>query len=155
MGRTMVGTIGKALFAAVVALGLAACSATYDNHGYVPTDGDLAEITPGRDTRETVAETVGTPISSGVIRDEAWFYTAYRVRNFAYQAPEVVERDILAISFDDRGVVTNIERFGLEDGRVVQLSRRVTTSSVQDVGFLRSILSNFGRINLGDTLGGG
>lgn len=50
--------------------------------------------------------------------------------------------------------MTNIERFGLEDGQVIQLSRRVTESSVQDIGFLRQILSNFGRINIAEALGG-
>ena len=43
-------------------------------------------------------------------------------------------REIVAITFDDSGVVRNIERFGLEDGNVVALSRRVTDSNVQGVG---------------------
>lgn len=134
-------------------LGLAACSATYANHGYVPPPEILSQISLG-DSREEVAEIAGAPGSAGVVRDEAWFYTQYRVRTYLYNAPQVVERDIVAISFSDAGRVTNIERFGLEDGQIVQLSRRVTESSVRDQGFLRQILANFGRINLGDTLGG-
>jgi outer membrane protein assembly factor BamE (lipoprotein component of BamABCDE complex) len=147
VGRAFrMGLVGPAL-----ALGLAACAATFDNHGYVPPPEDLAAVDVG-DSRESVAEAVGTPGTAGVMRDEAWFYTAYRMRNFAYRAPEVVERDIIAISFDGRGRVSNIEEFGLEDGRIVQLSRRVTTSSVREVSFLRQILSNFGRINVADAL---
>ncbi|WP_224814479.1 outer membrane protein assembly factor BamE [Hasllibacter sp. MH4015] len=132
-------------------LGLAACSATYTNHGYVPPPEILAEIGVGA-TQEQVAELAGAPGSAGVMRDEAWFYTQYRVRNFTYNAPQVIERDIVAISFNEAGRVSNIERFGLEDGQIIQLSRRVTESSVRDIGFLRQILSNFGRINLGDAL---
>ncbi|KPQ14077.1 MAG: hypothetical protein HLUCCO18_16175, partial [Rhodobacteraceae bacterium HLUCCO18] len=49
---------------------------------------------------------------------------------------------------------SNVERFGLEDGNVVALSRRVTDSNVQGIGFLRQLLGNLGRINL-DDLGGG
>ncbi|MBF9045409.1 outer membrane protein assembly factor BamE [Rhodobacterales bacterium HKCCE4037] len=136
-----------------LAAGLAACSATYTNHGYVPPPEILSEIGIGA-TREQVAELAGSPGTGGVMRDEAWFYTQYRVRNYTYNAPEVIQRDIIAISFSDAGRVTNIERFGLEDGQIVQLSRRVTESSVRDVGFLRQILSNFGRINIGEALGG-
>lgn len=136
-----------------LALGLAACSATFDNHGFVPPPEDLAEVGIG-DSRETVAETIGTPGASGVMRDEAWFYTAYRVRNYAYRAPEVTERQILAVSFDGAGRVQNVEEFGLDDGNIIQLSRRVTTSSVREVSFLSQILSNFGRINVADVLGG-
>jgi outer membrane protein assembly factor BamE (lipoprotein component of BamABCDE complex) len=147
------GAIRKGLIGAILALSLAACSATFDNHGYVPPPEDLAEINIG-DSREAVAEAVGTPGSAGVMRDEAWFYTDYRIRNYAYRAPEIVERRILAVSFDGGGRVSNIEEFGLEDGNIVQLSRRVTTSTVRDVGFLAQILSNFGRINVGEALGG-
>ena len=39
---------------------LAACSTLYRNHGYVPTDDDLATLEVGVDTRETVTEKVGT-----------------------------------------------------------------------------------------------
>jgi outer membrane protein assembly factor BamE (lipoprotein component of BamABCDE complex) len=138
--------------ALALAVSLAACSATFNNHGYFPPPEDLAELTIG-DSREAVVETIGRPGASGVMREEAWFYTAYRVRNYAYRAPEVIERQILAISFDGQGRVSNIEEFGLEDGQIVDLSRRVTTSSVREISFLAQILSNFGRINIGENLG--
>ena len=150
MHRSMRG-LRTGLVGVALALGLAACSATFNNHGYFPPPEDLAEVNIG-DSREAVAEAIGTPGSAGVMRDEAWFYTAYRVRNYAYRAPQITERQILAVSFDGQGRVSNIEDFGLEDGQIVQLSRRVTTSSVREISFLAQILSNFGRINVGDAL---
>ncbi|WP_247716832.1 outer membrane protein assembly factor BamE [Gymnodinialimonas ceratoperidinii] len=148
---TLRPAIRRVGFGLVLAGGLTACAATYTNHGYVPPPEVLSEINIGS-TREQVAEAAGSPGTGGVMRDEAWFYTQYRVRNFTYNAPEVIERDIVAISFNEGGRVSNIERFGLEDGQLVQLSRRVTESSVRDISFLSSILSNFGRINIGDAL---
>ena len=35
------------------------------------------------------------------------------------------ERQVVAISFNESGTVTNVERFGLERGQIVVLSRRV------------------------------
>lgn len=137
----------------VLALSLAGCAATFNNHGYVPPPEALAEVDIG-DSREAVMAAIGTPGVAGVMRDEAWFYTAYRMRNFTYRAPEVVERQVLAVSFDTAGRVQNIEEFGLEDGQIVQLSRRVTSSSVREVTLLQQILGNFGRINIGDALNG-
>jgi outer membrane protein assembly factor BamE (lipoprotein component of BamABCDE complex) len=145
------GAFRRTITGAGLALSLAACAATFDNHGYVPPPEQLAAVDIG-DSREAVTEAIGTPGAAGVMRDEAWFYTAYRMRNYAYRAPEVIERQIIAISFDGAGRVSNVEEFGLEDGNIVQLSRRVTTSSVREVSFLGQILSNFGRINLGDAL---
>lgn len=142
----------RAALILALGLGVTACAATFQNHGYVPPADDLAEIQIGT-TRDAVAEAVGRPAAGGVIRDEAWFYTAYRVRNFAYRAPEVIEREIVAISFDANGRVSDIETFGLEDGNIVPLSRRVTDTTVARPGFFRQILSNFGRINLEDVVG--
>ena len=142
---------GRWMTAAVFALSLSACAATFNNHGYVPPETDLAQISIGA-SRDAVIEAIGTPGAAGVMRDEAWFYTAYRVRNYAYRAPEITEREVVAVSFSDAGRVTNIERFGLEDGQFVELSRRVTTSSIREVTFLRQVLQNFGQINIGEAL---
>ncbi|MEM9319994.1 MAG: outer membrane protein assembly factor BamE [Pseudomonadota bacterium] len=135
-----------------MAVMLSACAATFQNHGFVPPEDELETILPGVDTRDSLALSVGQPSASGVIRDDAWFYAAYRVRNFAYQAPQVIERDIVAISFDEDGVVSNVERFGLEDGQIVQLSRRVTDSGIGDVTLLTQILRNFGRLDVGNII---
>lgn len=142
----------KAFIGTALALVVAGCAATFDNHGYVPPAEDLAQIQIGT-PREAVIATIGTPGAAGVMRDEAWLYTAYRMRNHGYRAPEIIERQVIAVSFDAAGRVSNIEEFGLQDGRVVQLSRRVTTSSIREVTFFGQLFSNFGRINLGDTLG--
>ena len=139
----------KAVRGVVVALALAAaaCSPLYRDHGYVPLEEDLALITPGVDTRQTVADTIGTPSSGGVLRDSGYYYVSQRFRTVGPRQPEVISREIVAIDFDSEGVVRNIERYGLEDGNVVALSRRVTDSSVRDISILRQLLGNIGRFD--------
>ena len=146
---------GRLIMAALLALGVSACSATYTNHGYIPPAEDLEMILPGVDTRDSVAESIGRPAASGVVSENTWFYVASRHRHFTYHAPEVVERDIVAISFDSRGTVENIRELGLEDGEIVRFSRRVTESNIREVTFLRQVLGNFGRVNVGEMLAGG
>jgi outer membrane protein assembly factor BamE (lipoprotein component of BamABCDE complex) len=140
----------------VIGLGLLAlvgCSlATYRTHGYIPVEEDLQQITVGVDTRASVEETIGAPTTSGFFDKGAYYYVQSRMRHFAYQKPTVVERQVLAISFDDAGVVRNIERFSLEDGRVVPISRRVTDSSIVDVNLLRQLLSKIGQFSADNML---
>jgi hypothetical protein len=62
-----------------------------------------------------------------------------------YAARET-ERQVVVITFAESGTVANIERFGLEDGQVVALSRRVTESNIEGVSFLGQLLGNFGRL---------
>ena len=151
IGKTRRGRISLAL---ALLVGLTACSAQYRNHGYTPLEEDLAQIVVGVDTRGSVEETVGRPSSTGILSDSAWYYVSSRVRHFGPFKPKEVEREVVAISFDNRDVVRNIERFGLERGRVVTLSRRVTEPAVRDVTLIQQLLRNFGRIDLGDTFGG-
>lgn len=136
---------GAALLVSALALG--ACSAQYSNHGYIPPQEDLALIEVGSDTKETVAEKIGIPQSSGILTNSGYYYVRMRKRAIGPLAPEEIEREVLAISFTDTGVVQNVERFGLERGVVVPLERRVTSSAVSDQSFIRQLLGNLGRFN--------
>ena len=131
---------------------VSACTTSYRNHGYVPSEDELAEVIVGVDTRDTVAETVGTPSSSGLLSDSGYYYVRSRVRHQGLREPKVVERQLVAISFTSNGVVENIERFELEDGQPVRLTRRVTESSIRDQGLLRQLLGNLGNFNPGQLL---
>ena len=133
-------------------LALGACASIYRNHGYTPTGEDLAEIVPGVDTRDSVTEAIGPPSSTGVLNESGFYYVSSRVRHRGAMAPRVVSRELVAISFDTGGIVRNIERYGLEDGRVIPLERRVTDSSLSGSGFLRQLLGNLGTINPGQLL---
>ncbi|MEZ5911923.1 MAG: outer membrane protein assembly factor BamE [Paracoccaceae bacterium] len=137
----------------MVLLALAACSAVYRNHGYVPTDAELEKIEVGRDTRDSVALAVGRPTASGLLEGSGWFYVQSRYRHYAWRAPQEIDRQVVAISFDEGGTVTNIERFGQQDGQVVVLSRRVTDTNIRGVSFIRQLLGNIGNIRADQFLG--
>ncbi len=128
---------------------LIGCAASFTNHGYAPTDTELEEVIVGVDNRASVEESIGRPASTGVLTESGWFYVSSRVRHYTYQAPEVIDRQLVAVTFNKRGLVENIERFTLEDGQVVVLSRRVTRSNIKGVSFIQQMLRNVGRTSLG------
>lgn len=137
------GGLGMAL-AALVAL--AACQPIVRNHGYVPTDAALALVEVGRDTRETVAEKVGRPSAAGLLNDVGWFWVQSRFETVGPRAPREVNREVVAITFDEGGTVVNVERFGLEEGRIVPISRRVTEENIRGRTFLEQLFGNVGGI---------
>ena len=136
-----------------LALGLAACTASYRYHGYVPLPEDLARIEIGRDTRESVTEIAGPPTAGGVLDEDGFYYVRSQFRLYAFYAPQEIDRQVLAITFTLAGTVRNIQRFGLEDGRVVVLESRVTDDNVADRTFIRQLLRNFGNVDAGQLLG--
>ena len=137
----------------VVALFTAtACTRLEDSHGYVPSDELLDEIAVGIDTKETAGRILGRPGTAGLVDDRGWYYVKSDYERFLWRAPVEVNREVVAVSFAENGQVENIERFGLEDGQVVSLSRRVTTSNTRGIGFLRQLFSNIGNLGAGDFL---
>ncbi len=145
-----VPSIKKAVRIAIVAvavLSMSACTTRYRNHGYVPTDEELAEIVVGVDTRDSVIEAVGPPSSLGVLNESGYYYISSRVQFYGARAPKTIDRQLVAISFSNSGVVQNIERFGLENGNVIAFERRVTNPSVENNGFLRQLLGNIGNFD--------
>lgn len=149
-----IGKKASAIVMAVAMLGIAGCTAQYRNHGYMPDEEILSQITVGVDTRDTVLETLGAPTTSGVLEQGDFYYIRTRMEQYAWKRPQPVERRVMAVSFDQRDVVSNIETFGLEEGRVVTLESRVTSSSTADKTFVRQLLGNLGRFNAASVLGG-
>lgn len=141
------GLVSLALIATV-----AGCSPVFRNHGYVPTEQELALIEVGVDTRETVGQKIGRPTTSGLLNDEGWFYVQSRYKHFGPRAPQEIERQVLAVTFNAAGTVENVARYGLEDGKVVQISRRVTEPNVKGLTVIQQILGSFGRLQAGDLL---
>ena len=127
-------------------LALAACTALYDNHGYAPTDDDLQQVKVGTTTKADLPDLIGRPSSSGVLSESGWYYVQSRWENYAWKAPKEIERQVIAISFAADGVVSNVERFGLQEGRVVPLQRRVTESNIKGISIIKQLLGNIGRV---------
>lgn len=147
MGRKRVRA---AVIAVAFVLALPGCTGSFRDHGFIPPQEELDAVTVGQDTRDSLGQTLGRPAGEGVIGETTWFYSQYRVRSYAWRAPEIVSRDIVAVSFADNGTVSNVETYTLADGQIVDISRRVTESSIREVSIFRQVMGNFGRINVGE-----
>jgi len=129
---------------------LAGCAAQYRNHGYVPDAASLAQVAVGLDDRASVEETLGAPVTRGVLGEEKWVWVGYRTRTLGAAAPKEIARSIVVVSFDDRDRVSNVERLDLSDGRPVAFSRRVTETDVGQISIWQQFLQNIGQFNPAD-----
>jgi outer membrane protein assembly factor BamE (lipoprotein component of BamABCDE complex) len=132
----------RAVVALTLAAGIAACAPMTRIHGFVPSQPDVARITPGIDDSFTVEEVLGRPSAGGLLSDSAWYYVQSTVQSFTYNPPRVVDRTVLAVTFDANGIVTGIDRFGIEDGRVINLTTRTTETGGRQMGVLEQLFGN-------------
>lgn len=140
------------LVAFVAFAGLAACTPVYRNHGFVPPESDLAQVVVGQTTQDELQGLIGRPSTQGLLTGSGWYYVGSRWRHYGALEPREINREVVAVSFAPNGVVSNVERFGQERGRVVVLSRRVTEGSVTEISLIGQLLGNLGNFQAGDLI---
>lgn len=153
MGETTRTAIRRTLALAALAVLVAACAPVMRKHGYAPIEEDLAQVEVGVDTRETVLAKIGAPTITGVLDESGIYYVSSVFRHFGAAAPQEVSREVVAITFGANGTVANVARYGLEDGQVVILSRRVTEDNVRDTTLIRQLLGAIGNFNAESLIG--
>ncbi|MDX9861199.1 MAG: outer membrane protein assembly factor BamE [Rhodospirillales bacterium] len=130
---------------------VAACSSRIATHGNLPDPERLAEVVPGQIAKGEVAEILGSPSSIAAFNEETWYYISERKETKAFLAPDVTERKVVIVRFDDKGIVSSVETLGLEDGRNVELVERSTPTAGNEMTILEQVLGNMGRFNKADT----
>ncbi|MBL4806015.1 MAG: outer membrane protein assembly factor BamE [Rhodobacteraceae bacterium] len=133
---------------------LSACAPQVDIHGYVPVATDVASIAPGQDSQETVLVLLGEPTTRGAQGSDTWYYISSTVHRVAFFAPREVNRQIVAIQFAQSGKVIAVDRFGLEDGRVIDLNRNTTVTDGRRLTFFEQLLGNIGNFSAEQFIGG-
>ena len=137
----------RAIIALAAVAALAACEETYTNHGFTPQIAELETIVQGTDTRGSVLRKLGRPSSISSFDSNSWFYEASRVERYAFYEPKVVDRTVVTVNFDDAGLVERVGRYGVEDGRVIDLVTRTTPTYGRELTVLQQIFGNLGRFN--------
>ena len=139
----------------LLCLAVAGCTSLYSTHGYTPTDEDLTQVITGKTTSEEVVALLGPPTVDELIAGGAWYYVKSKYETYAYREAKEIDREVVAVSFTPDKRVSNVERFGLEKGRVVQLSTRITGTGFDKVSTLRRIFGALGNFSASNVLGGG
>lgn len=121
------------------------CAPRLDTHGNIPDPDRLAAVTRGVHTRADVQQVLGSPSSVALFDGETWYYIGNRTETTAFLAPDVLERQVVAVHFNRAGVVDSIETLGLEQGQDVNLVERETPTSGNELTFIQQIVGNVGR----------
>jgi outer membrane protein assembly factor BamE (lipoprotein component of BamABCDE complex) len=135
------------VLAAVLGAAAPGCSPVIENHGYAPDEALLTDIAVGQDTRGSVQRKIGRPSSTGVFSDTGWYYVSTTIKRHMYHAPKVIDRRVVAIEFDQNDIVTAMNEYGLEDGRVIDLQTRTTPTHGRKLTILQQLLGNIGRFS--------
>ena len=123
---------------------LAACSPRTAIRGNLVTESQVARIKTGETDRNSIARMLGPPSARSTFDKKIWYYIGTREEKWAFMNPGVEEQRIVAVYFDERGMVEKVQRYSKEDARDIDLVSRETPTTGRSVGFFDQIFGNLG-----------
>lgn len=141
------GQMRHLILAALLPVALAACAQSVNVRGNLPEPENLTKINPGVHSREDVASLLGSPSTISTFQDNKWYYIGQKTTQFAFFAPEVLERKIIEISFDSDGMVAASKIYTLEDGQEIDPVDRITPTEGKKLTILQQLLGNVGKFS--------
>ena len=138
--------IARLTLAIALAASLAACGARKDIRGNYLTETQLSVVEIGKTNRETVLRNLGPPSTEGTFDRHVWYYIGRQTEEWGFLKPDIIDQKVIAIYFNDRGVVEQIQRYSEADARKVEIVERETPTSGNKIGFFEQILGNLGAL---------
>jgi outer membrane protein assembly factor BamE (lipoprotein component of BamABCDE complex) len=123
----------------------AACSPVVYHQGFQVVDVRPADVKIGQDTRSTVLEKLGSPTAQSTFDKDTWFYISQLRSQTSYYNPKTIQRDVTAIAFDhDTQQVKSVDKYTLQDGRVVAYNTSETPTRGREMTFLEQLVGSIG-----------
>lgn len=144
MNRGFLRLSAAALIAATAAT--TACAPVQSYNGFLPdrNNVEIPEPQVGVDTRDTVTQRFGSPSTTAVFDQTAWYYVSSVQERVAFYAPRITERRVMVVRFNPDSTVSGVEKFGMERGRLVSYNGDVTPTRGRELGVLEQLLGNIG-----------
>ena len=119
---------------------LFSCTTNIKNHGYIPSKSDLENLVIGKDTKQSVSKKIGLPATAGL--EGAYYYVRSTFNAPGFRSPQLVDRKVIVLSFDQRSKLKNIETFNVDNGKFVRLDYRVTETGLDNKNILQQIIGS-------------
>ncbi len=139
-------SFGLASSAAIVVgcVFLSGCAGNVIRQGHLFQEEDIAQVHVGM-AKDQVVLALGTPDTQSAVGGGAYYYISQTaVQPMAFMKPEVTDRRVVAVYFNNKDRVEQIANYGMKDGKVFDFVKRETPAYNRDQSFLKEIFRNIG-----------
>ena len=126
------------LAAALILAGCGIVSSPRTLRGAQVDPDELKQLVPGTSTRKDVEALIGSPTTKGTFNDH-WIYISQTTHTRIGRLPGVDTQHVVALSFDQNGVLRTIDQRELKDGKPVTMIARTTPSPGSESSFMSAI----------------
>jgi len=139
--------INFALLTILTGLSAPACSPVIELNGNLPPPEQLEQVKVGSSNRDDVQALLGTPSNVALFGDETWHYISSVTERVAFFEPEIKERKVITVVFDQGGIVRVLDTKGLQDGKNIVPVDRETPTAGKEMNMLQQLIGNVGKFS--------
>src|SRR5580765_6597828 len=112
-------TVPLVLVGAVMPL-LSACETIVDQRGFAATPGSVEKVEVGSQSREDVIRLIGSPSTVATFNPNVWYYISQKQETYAFFKPDMIEQNVLQLTFNESGRLQAMKKYELADGRDIE-----------------------------------
>ena len=129
----------RLVWVAVAAL-VAGCSPEINHRGYYPKKGALAQVSEGM-AKSEVEGILGSPSTTASVnfQGDSYYYITSISQGRSFLEPIETSSEVIAVRFDKQDQVSSVAQYGLEDGRIINISSRETPSAGKEFSLLKEL----------------
>lgn len=126
------------------------CEPEVHTRGNMVTQRTLGQIQVGQTSRAQVTNLLGTPSTTSLFdAGETWIYIGAYTRQASYHEMEELQRQVIAVSFDQNGMVSDVRALSKNDGTDIAVVERQTPTAGNELTIMEQMLGNVGRFSGG------
>lgn len=149
--KTMRAFLSISLSSLLLFTSLSACQTmkTENARGYAPEKLEElnTQLKPGLTTQDTVRNLIGSPSTISNFGKTTWYYIGYETSTVAFLTPDITKQDVLALEFDDQGILSDSHHYTKKDIRDVAFKTDHTPTEGDNLTVIQQLLGNVGRFN--------
>lgn len=126
---------------------LSSCLARVEKRGYSFELSDYV-AKDGISSKFEILQNMGSPtIVSSIDNRIFWVYFEEKIKRFLFFKPDILEREILVLSFDKDNIVKKLDRYNLASEKNIKFSTYKTPFKEIKKGFFADLFGNIGKIS--------
>lgn len=144
---------GLLALAVALAVPLAGCSvfqAPPEQRGNRADPDLVSQLVPGVQTEADVRALLGSPTATGTFDRNTWYYISSVTRMRPASNPSAEQQRVVALSFDEGGVLRKIDERGPDTMRDIDMVSRTTPVPGTERTLLQALFGNIGRVGAGN-----
>lgn len=126
---------------------LSACSPTLATRGNFVEDDRLKTLQVQVSSKDEVARTLGTPTTKDPFDDNRWFYIGEKTETTAFYDPDVKERKVLLVTFNDDGFLQAADLVDESAAQQVEIVKKKTPAPGREINAFEQFVGNIGKFN--------